>query len=37
VRWFQISPATISTVVRLGAVPSVANGLTAGIDQIPPL
>jgi NitT/TauT family transport system permease protein len=35
--WFQISPAMIYMVVLLGAVPSIANGLTAGIDQVPPL
>jgi NitT/TauT family transport system permease protein len=35
--WFQISPAMIYMVVLLGAVPSIANGLAAGIDQVPPL
>jgi len=35
--WFQISPAMIYMVVLLGAVPSIANGLIAGIDQVPPL
>jgi NitT/TauT family transport system permease protein len=35
--WFQISPAMIYMVVLLGAVPSIANGLVAGIDQVPPL
>lgn len=35
--WFGLSDATIYTVVLLGAVPSIANGLIAGIDQIPPL
>jgi NitT/TauT family transport system permease protein len=30
-----LSDATIYTVVLLGAVPSIANGLIAGIDQIP--
>ena len=35
--WFGLSNATIYTVVLLGAVPSIANGLVAGIDQIPPL
>jgi NitT/TauT family transport system permease protein len=35
--WFVLSDATIYTVVLLGAVPSIANGLIAGIDQIPPI
>ncbi|MEC4019227.1 ABC transporter permease [Streptomyces sp. H27-D2] len=35
--WFGLSDATIYTVVLLGAVPSIANGLVAGVDQIPPL
>ena len=35
--WFGLSSATIFTVVLLGAVPSIANGLIAGMDQIPPL
>ena len=35
--WFGLSPATIFAVVLLGAVPSIANGLISGIDQIPPL
>jgi NitT/TauT family transport system permease protein len=35
--WFGLSDATIYTVILLGAVPSIANGLIAGIDQIPPL
>ncbi len=35
--WFQLSNAAIYTVVLLGAVPSIANGLVAGIDQVPPL
>ena len=34
---YGLSPATIYTVVLLGAVPSIANGMVAGIDQIPPL
>ncbi|MFA7323852.1 MAG: ABC transporter permease [Candidatus Nanopelagicales bacterium] len=33
--WFGLSDATIYTVVLLGAVPSIANGLIGGIDQIP--
>ena len=35
--WFGLSPSTIYCVVILGAAPSIANGLVAGIDQIPPL
>ncbi|MFC5908603.1 ABC transporter permease [Streptacidiphilus monticola] len=35
--WFGLSNATIYAVVLLGAVPSVANGLVAGVDQIQPL
>ncbi|MFJ5215338.1 ABC transporter permease [Streptomyces sp. NPDC088354] len=35
--WFGLTDATIYCVVLLGAVPSIANGLVAGVDQIPPL
>jgi NitT/TauT family transport system permease protein len=35
--WFGLSNAAIYAVVLLGAVPSVANGLLAGFDQVPPL
>jgi NitT/TauT family transport system permease protein len=35
--WFGITPATLYTVILLGAVPSIANGLVAGFDQVPPL
>jgi len=35
--WFGLTDATIYTVVLLGAVPSIANGLVAGVDQIQPL
>ncbi len=35
--WFGLSDASIYAVVLLGAVPSIANGLVAGVDQIPPL
>lgn len=35
--WFGLSDATIYTVVLLGAIPSIANGLISGIDHIPPL
>lgn len=34
--WFGLTDAAIYAVVLLGAVPSVANGLLAGIDHIPP-
>lgn len=37
VLWFGITPATIYFVVLLGSVPSIANGLVSGIDQIPPI
>lgn len=33
--WFGLSSATIFAVVLLGAIPSIANGLITGIDQIP--
>ena len=35
--WFGLSPAAIYAVVLLGAIPSIANGMVAGVDQIPPL
>jgi NitT/TauT family transport system permease protein len=35
--WFQLSNAAIYTVVLLGAVPSIANGLLTGFKQVPPL
>lgn len=34
--WFGLSDATVYFVVLMGAVPSIANGLVAGIDQVPP-
>ncbi len=34
---FKLSDAAIMFVVILGAAPSIANGLIAGVDQIPPL
>lgn len=37
VLWFGLNDATIYFVVLLGAVPSIANGLVAGIDQVPPI
>lgn len=35
--WFGLSNSMIYTVVLLGAVPSIANGLVSGLDQVPPL
>jgi len=35
--WFGLSDQTLFAVVLLGAVPSIANGLISGIDQIPPI
>jgi NitT/TauT family transport system permease protein len=35
--WFGLSDAAIYAVVLLGAVPSIANGMVSGIDQVPPL
>lgn len=35
--WFGLSNTTYFAVVLLGAVPSMANGLLAGADQVPPL
>jgi NitT/TauT family transport system permease protein len=35
--WFGLTDAAIYTVVLLGAVPSIANGLLAGVSQVPPL
>jgi NitT/TauT family transport system permease protein len=37
VLWFGLTDGTIYFVVLMGAVPSIANGLVAGIDQIPPI
>ncbi|TFB48192.1 ABC transporter permease [Cryobacterium tagatosivorans] len=34
--WFGLSDATVYFVVLMGAVPSIANGLVSGIDQVPP-
>lgn len=34
--WFGLTDATVYFVVLMGAVPSIANGLVAGIDQVPP-
>ena len=35
--WFGLSDAAIYLVVLLGAVPSIANGLLTGVQQVPPL
>jgi NitT/TauT family transport system permease protein len=35
--WFGLNDASIYFVVLLGSVPSIANGLVSGIDQIPPI
>jgi NitT/TauT family transport system permease protein len=35
--WFGINNNTIYFVVLLGAVPSIANGMISGLDQVPPL
>jgi NitT/TauT family transport system permease protein len=35
--WLGLNDSMMDAVILLGAVPSVANGLVAGIDQIPPL
>jgi sulfonate transport system permease protein len=37
VLWFGLTDASIYVVVLLGAVPSIANGLVSGVDQIPPI
>ncbi|WP_158893503.1 ABC transporter permease [Amycolatopsis anabasis] len=35
--WFGISDPAIYFVVLLGSIPSIANGLIAGLDQVPPI
>jgi NitT/TauT family transport system permease protein len=35
--WFGLNDGSIYFVVLFGSVPSIANGLVAGIDQIPPI
>jgi NitT/TauT family transport system permease protein len=35
--WFGTNATTIYFVVLLGAVPSIANGMISGLDQVPPL
>ncbi|MFQ4148299.1 ABC transporter permease [Arthrobacter sp. LAPM80] len=34
--WFGLTDATVYFVMFMGAIPSVINGLIAGVDQIPP-
>lgn len=34
--WFGLTDATVYFVVLMGAIPSIVNGLVAGVDQIPP-
>ena len=34
--WFGLSDVTVYFVVLMGAVPSIVNGMLAGVDQIPP-
>ncbi|MGE7433200.1 ABC transporter permease [Kitasatospora sp. NPDC001175] len=35
--WLGINDSAMYAVILLGAVPSIANGLVSGIDQVPPL
>ncbi|WP_067400469.1 ABC transporter permease [Streptomyces sp. F-3] len=35
--WLGLNNSMMYAVILLGAVPSVANGLVSGIDQVPPL
>ncbi|MGY0057543.1 ABC transporter permease [Streptomyces sp. LZ34] len=35
--WLGLNDKMMYAVILLGAVPSIANGLVAGIDQVPPL
>lgn len=37
VLWFGLTDATVYFVVLMGSVPSVVNGLVAGMGQVPPL
>lgn len=34
--WFGLSEATVYFVILMGAIPSIVNGLLAGVDQVPP-
>ncbi|MEV0526294.1 ABC transporter permease [Streptomyces sp. NPDC050439] len=35
--WLGLNDQMMFAVILLGAVPSIANGLVAGVDQVPPL
>ncbi|WP_371614241.1 ABC transporter permease [Streptomyces sp. NBC_00454] len=35
--WLGLNDSMMYAVILLGAVPSIANGLLAGVDQVPPL
>ncbi|MFZ4236886.1 ABC transporter permease [Streptomyces murinus] len=35
--WLGLDNSMMYTVILLGAVPSIANGLVSGVDQVPPL
>ncbi|MGQ4488011.1 ABC transporter permease [Streptomyces sp. SAS_281] len=35
--WLGLNDSMMFAVILLGAVPSVANGLVSGVDQVPPL
>lgn len=35
--WFGLTDATVYFVILMGAVPSIINGLVAGVDQVPPI
>ncbi|MFE0704877.1 ABC transporter permease [Streptomyces sp. NPDC058872] len=37
VLWLGLDDSMMYAVILLGAVPSIANGLVSGIDQVPPL
>jgi len=34
--WFGLTDATVYFVIIMGAAPSIANGLVAGVSQVPP-
>ena len=35
--WFGLNASTEYFVILMGAVPSIANGMVSGLDQVPPL
>ncbi|GAA2445658.1 ABC transporter permease [Streptomyces lavendulocolor] len=37
VLWLGLNDSMMYAVILLGAVPSIANGLVSGVDQVPPL